>query len=40
MEITYFTSFVRNMFWATILYKYYEPKLTCIGKGKHLYDEE
>ena len=23
-EITYFTSYVRNMFWATILYKYQE----------------
>ena len=23
-EITYFPSYVRNMFWATILYKYYD----------------
>ena len=24
-DITYSTSYVRNMFWATILYKYYIP---------------
>ena len=31
---TYFTSFVRNMFWATIIYKYHDNELPKFG---HIY---